>query len=338
LGHFGAPYEFKSDQGAEFVNAIINELVEQVGATKVTTFAYSHQSNGIVERSNKELTRWMEHMIYNKRMDKTQWEVALPFAVRIHNATAIETIKYSPAELLYGSSLMLDKNILVPKANALSSTTLSQWGKDRRALQDFMIHEAQERQQKKQRKRADEPDLEYTTYRNGSYVLLAYPESSVWKRRQPSKLAMVLRGPYEVITHEGTTYTLRDLVTNQRVKKMVFHLRPYHYDPTRINPAEMALKDHVGEYEVESIISHTGKWTNKSSLRFVVKWVGYDEPEDDQRWGDLKHVEQLHDYMRRQGQGHHIPIMEESDEEDSNDKSHPREEQLDAPRRTRRRT
>jgi hypothetical protein len=338
LGHFGAPYEFKSDQGAEFVNAIINELVEQVGATKVTTFAYSHQSNGIVERSNKELTRWMEHMIYNKRMDKTQWEVALPFAVRIHNATAIETIKYSPAELLYGSSLMLDKNILVPKANALSSTTLSQWGKDRRALQDFMIHEAQEHQQKKQRKRADEPDLEYTTYRNGSYVLLAYPESSVWKRRQPSKLAMVLRGPYEVITHEGTTYTLRDLVTNQRVKKMVFHLRPYHYDPTRINPAEMALKDHVGEYEVESIISHTGKWTNKSSLRFVVKWVGYDEPEDDQRWGDLKHVEQLHDYMRRQGQGHHIPIMEESDEEDSNDKSHPREEQLDAPRRTRRRT
>lgn len=83
-------------------------------------------------------------MLYNKRMDKANWEVALPFAVRIHNASPIGTIKYSP-----GSSLMLDKKILLPKENASSSAMLS-WGKDRRALQDYMIKEAQEQQKRKQ--------------------------------------------------------------------------------------------------------------------------------------------------------------------------------------------
>lgn len=116
------------------------------GSTKVATFAYSHQANRLVERNNKdkELCRWMECMLYNKRMDKANWEVALPFAVRIHNASPIGTIKYSP-----GSSLMLDKKILLPKENASSSAMLS-WGKDRRALQDYMIKEAQEQQKRKQ--------------------------------------------------------------------------------------------------------------------------------------------------------------------------------------------
>ena len=338
LGHFGAPYEFKSDQGKEFVNGIMNELTELVGSTKVTTFAYSHQANGLVERGNKELCRWMEHMLYNKRMDKAKWEVALPFAVRIHNASPVDTIKYSPAELLYGSSLMLDKNVLLPKANA-PPATLSSWGKDRRAMQDQMISEAQKQQAGKQQARATSSDEQHTTYRNGDYVLLAYPESGVWKRKQPCKLAMVLRGPYEVISHEGTVYTLRNLVTNQRIQKMVFHLRPYHYDATRTNPNDMALKDHQGDYYVEEVISHTGSWKRKASLRFVVKWVGYDEPDADQKWNDLKHVEQLHDYMRAHGQEHHIPVMEDSDEEalDEDIQMPPEDPTPVIPRRTRRR-
>lgn len=298
----------------------MDELTKLVGATKVTTFAYSHQSNGIVERANKEIVRWIEQMVYNKRLPHSEWEKALPFAVRIHNASPIASIKYAPADLLFGTCNFLDKNILVPKGNAEDATTLSSWGKDRRAMQDFMIEQAQKVQCTAHAKRSDKPNKEYTVFRNGEYVLLAYPESSVWKRRSPTKLAMTFRGPYKVLSHEGTTYTLLDLVTNQKIQKLVFHLRPYHYDAKRVDPAEMALKDHQGEFYVEEVLSHTGNWKKKSSLRFVVKWCNYDEPEGDQLWADLKHNKSLHAYMRKIQQQAHIPSMEDdSDSDDSDD-------------------
>ena len=316
LGHFGAPYEFKSDGGKEFANKVMDELVQMVGSTKVTTFAYSHQSNGLIERANKEIVRWIETMVYNKRLQHNDWELALPFAVRIHNASPIATIQYAPADLLYGISNFLDRNILVPKDNVVAETTLSSWGKDRRAMQDLMIQRAQAQQCTAHAKRTDKPDTSYTTFRNGEYVLLAYPESSVWKRSAPTKLAMTFRGPFKVLSHEGTTYTLLNLTTNQQFKKMVFHLRPYRYDAARVDPKQMALKDHQGEFYVEQVLSHTGSWAKKSSLRFTVKWIGYPEPEPDQLWADLKHVQQLHDYMRQINQERHIPIMDDSDSDD----------------------
>jgi hypothetical protein len=336
LGLFGAPYEFKSDGGKEFANGLMKELVGLVGSNKITTFAYSHQSNGIVERSNKELCRWMEHMLHNGRQPFENWEKALPFAVRIHNSSPIATIRYSPAELLYGDSIVLDKNILLPRANRPADETLSNWSKDRRALQDAMIAQAVKVQRAAQEKRASSPDKQFTAFRNGEHVLIAYPDSAVWKRRQPHKLAMAFKGPYKVLSHEGMVYTLQNLVTNQRVKKLVFHLRPYKYDATRVDPKDMALKDHVGEYYVEQIVSHTGSWKRPTGLRFVVKWVGYPIPEGDQLWKDLRNVKQMHDYMRRIGQGAYIPEMEESDlesDDDSVDNTEHQEEDCTGPRR-----
>jgi ribosomal protein L21E len=310
----------------------MKELVGLVGSNKITTFAYSHQSNGIVERSNKELCRWMEHMLHNGRQPFENWEKALPFAVRIHNSSPIATIRYSPAELLYGDSIVLDKNILLPRANRPADETLSNWSKDRRALQDAMIAQAVKVQRAAQEKRASSPDKQFTAFRNGEHVLIAYPDSAVWKRRQPHKLAMAFKGPYKVLSHEGMVYTLQNLVTNQRVKKLVFHLRPYKYDATRVDPKDMALKDHVGEYYVEQIVSHTGSWKRPTGLRFVVKWVGYPIPEGDQLWKDLRNVKQMHDYMRRIGQGAYIPEMEESDlesDDDSVDNTEHQEEVFD---------
>ena len=317
LGIFGAPYEFKSDGGPEFANKVMDELMKMVGSNKVTTFAYNHQANGIVERGNKELCRWMEHMLYNQRIPLDNWEKAVPFAVRIHNASPVATIQYSPAELLYGSSLNLDKNVLLPRENRNEKELLSSWSKNRCALQDAMIKRAQEVQADSQAKRATPHPQQTTVFRNGDYVLVAYPESSVWKRKAPHKLAMSFKGPYKVLSHEGTVYTLQNMVTNQRTRKLLFHLRPYQYDKNRVDPAEMAYKDHQGEFYVEEVTSHTGDFKRLTSLRFVVKWIGYPIPEDGQLWKDLRNVKQCHDYLRKIGKEKYIPVMEEdSDTED----------------------
>jgi hypothetical protein len=210
----------------------------------------------------------------------------------------VDTIKYSPAELLFGDSVVLDKNILIPKANQRKDIELSTFMKDRRQLQDQMILEAQRTQKSRAAQRADPEEKAITTFKNGQMVLLAYPESAVWKRKRPTKLGMVFRGPYKVLSHEGVEYTLEDLVTHERLKKLVFQLRPYHYDARFVDPQQMALKDRIEEFHVERIVSHSGSWKKIRDMEFVVKWTGYDEPEGGQKWADLKYNRTFRQYLR----------------------------------------
>jgi hypothetical protein len=339
-GIFGAPYEFKSDQGREFVNKVMDEVLEIIDAKHTMTLAYNHQENAIVERSNAELVKWINDMVYNKRLEKTAWTKALPFAVRIHNASPVDTIKYSPAELLFGDSVVLDKNILLPRENQRKDRELSSFMKDRRQLQDQMILEAQRTQKNRAAHRADSEDKIITTFKNGQMVLLAYPESAVWKRKRPTKLGMVFRGPYKILSHEGVEYTLEDLVTHERLKKLVFQLRPYHYDARFVDPQQMAMKDHTAEFHVERIVSHSGSWRKIRDMDFVVKWKDYDDPEDGQKWVDLKYNQTFRQYLRDHGQHRHIPAADDESSDSELDEVEAAEElrHQQFTRRTRQRT
>ena len=317
FGYFGVPYELMSDGGKEFVNPIIKELLEMIGSKNTTTLAYSHEENSIVERANKEIVAWMRHMIYGDKKNHDEWVQTVPFAVRIHNATTIDTLQYSPAELLFGDSILLDKNILLPKGNRVQRTDLTTFMKDRRTLQDRMIQRAQAHQKEVQKKhRSGGTQDKITIFNSGEYVLLAYPETAM-RTRRPRKLYMMHRGPYKVISHVEHRYTIENLITKKREDRPIFLLRPYYYDPTRTNPQDMALKDFKGEYYVERIIAHTGSWKTISRMTFTVKWFGYAEPETGQKWKDLKYVDEFHDYLKLQGQERHIITIPSDDEDDS---------------------
>ena len=71
-------------------------------------------------------------------------------------------------------------------------------------------------------------------------------------------------------------YSLHDLVQNKNVTIHVTRLKIFEHDPARHIPLEIAAKDYE-EDEVEKIIRHTGDPKRKSSLDFLVRWLGYDE-------------------------------------------------------------
>jgi hypothetical protein len=321
MGIFGVPYEVKTDGGSEFVNAIFDHILKLSGSRKITTVAYSHEENGIVERANQEIGKWIGDMIYDHRESLNAWEEALPFATRIHNASPISTILHSPAQLVFGSNAVLDKNILLPRKNRTPlEDDAHTYLKDRVALQDLMIKRAQNRSKTLHQSHKQKSPTEITTYKHGDFVLLAYPESSVWKRRRPHKLGMMYTGPYKVIKKgKDNTYLLENLVTKERKEKLVFHLRPYHFDPTRTNPQDMAMKDHQGEFYVERIVGHTGKFTKPSGLRFSVKWLLYPEIEHGQLWKDLKNVDKMAEYLTEIGKEQYIPPKDDSDDDSTAD-------------------
>ena len=55
-------------------------------------------------------------------------------------------------------------------------------------------------------------------------------------------------------------------------------------------------------------MSHIGDFKRKSTLQFLVKWLGYDESENTyEPWKQLRNTEQLHAYLIRSGLQNQIP-------------------------------
>ena len=123
-----------------------------------------------------------------------------------------------------------------------------------------------------------------TTFPVNSYVLVAYPDSGFTKRaRPPNKFMPEWKGPYQVIAHIGSSYTLLNLVTMKEETGIhVKRLKEFIYDEGT-DPRQVANQA-TDSWDVEKIISHTGqpydskKRDTKKSMVFQVKWVGFDEP------------------------------------------------------------
>ena len=307
-GYFGFPSQLLSDRGSQFVNVIIKEFLELAGTEQLMTLSYSKQENSIVERANKEVGRWLRAMLYHDKLRKNKWSKFLPFVERIHNASVISTTGHSPAQIIFGDRVELNRNILLPKNERLETNeSLSEWMSERKTYQDKVIEAAQSLQRKHEQEHC-ETNLEredlVSNFEIGSYVLVAYPDTNYGQGR-PSKLHTMLRGPYKVVDKVRNEYKVQNLVTNRVETKSVFLLREFHYDATRTDPLTIALKDYEEEYLVESIEKHNGSWKNIKNMRFLVKWVGFEE-RTWEPYSNLKNNEQLRDYVINMGHSHRL--------------------------------
>ena len=59
LCRHGLPLEFESDNGTEFCNQIIEQLLKLLEIKKTTTSAYHPQSNTLVEVCNKTIAEYL---------------------------------------------------------------------------------------------------------------------------------------------------------------------------------------------------------------------------------------------------------------------------------------
>jgi hypothetical protein len=315
FGRYGTASELRSDGGSQFVNEIIEQMLLLLGTYHEITLAYSKQENAIVERSNKEVLRHLRNLIFDKRV-LSLWSIFLPSVQRMMNAAIHSALGVSPAQILFGNAIDLDRH-LFPTAKEFSITyadlTLSQYASDLLAAQDIIIKVAQDHLLEKnaQHLKSKEKYMKHekfrdhyealvenqasstpskntsiipTTFPVNSYVLVAYPDSGFTKRaRPPNKFMPEWKGPYQVIAHIGSSYTLLNLVTMKEETGIhVKRLKEFIYDEGT-DPRQVANQA-TDSWDVEKIISHTGqpydskKRDTKKSMVFQVKWVGFDEP------------------------------------------------------------
>jgi hypothetical protein len=142
-----------------------------------------------------------------------------------------------------------------------------------------------------------------TDHAPGSYVLVKYREGA-----PPSRLHTLLKGPLRVIQGAESKFTLLDLITNKEKDYHVSDIRPFIFDPLLTDPTDVARKDYL-EFFIEAILKHSGsKTSKKSSLRFYIKWLGYDD--DRNSWEPFSNIRDMtvcHEYLRSHGMANHIP-------------------------------
>jgi hypothetical protein len=297
IGRYGAPISIQSDNGSQFVNDIIENLMRLVGSFHRLTIAYSKEENAIVERANKEALRHLRALVFSVGTN-VDWSIRLPLVSRILNSTVHESIGVSPSALLYGNTINLDRGIFLPnEAIENKDIPLSEWSASMLQTQQRLIDMAQRRQQLINAKHMIEnPDKELTSFPVNSFVLANYPDGPLG-HRPPTKLHTQLQGPFRVVGNVGSIYTLYDFVTNQEIQRHIKLLHPYYAQPQDPTPESIALKD-KGEFLVNSIVRHTGDPNRKSEMDFLVRWEGYTAADDQWLpWRALRNNPKLHEYL-----------------------------------------
>ncbi len=255
----------------------------------------------------------MRGLVFAQRI-KTVWSTVLPLVQRIMNASVHKSIGVSPAQLVFGNSIDLDRG-LFPRGQALPETemtpTVRQYLETLLQAQGHLIELAQQQQA--------ETDLTHietaVKKRNGpvtefpinSYVLLNYPAGLGDMHKPPTKLHTRWRGPYRVSAVRGDEYSLQDLITLKSSYHHVKDIKAFQWNAARVDPEEVAYRD-KDVFEVQNIIKHRGDVKRVSTLQFFVKWFGYDDSTNTwEPWKHLRTNARLHAYLEAHGLGNLIP-------------------------------
>jgi hypothetical protein len=309
LGRYGCPAQITSDNGTQFVNNLLDELYEIMGIENRPILAGSKEENGIVERANQEVMRHLKAILFHRKI-KDKWSRVLPLVQRIINSTVHRSLGVTPAQILFGNSIDLDRGLFLDRSiivNGRESTVtetntpkkLSAWADEMLKIQAEIISIAQQHQTEINVANQNKHSTERSEFPINSYVLVEYSDTT-----HPfggPALQTRHRGPYRVVKINMNHYTVQNLVTNQLEEFQVNLLRPFIYDPTTVDPRDIAMRDH-DMWTVEMIVNHKfahNKPKNKSNLYFKVRWTGF-PPESDtwEPYKNLRNVEALHQYLR----------------------------------------
>ena len=319
IGIFGTPSEFVTDNGSQFNNTLVDEIISMLrdkfkaSSGHSLSLAYSHQEQGIVERANKEVLRHIKAIVYDEN-STYYWSDYIPFVQRILNTEVHSSTLWTPSQLVFGTAIDLDRGILTP--NALMKNhdhkAYSAYVERLVAAQKHAIEAAKYMQLEKDSRHMSQYHSDgisistITEFVIGSYVLLEYPDTGL-SNKPPNKLMTHLSGPYQVMSYKGPHYTIRHLNHNSVQTVHVSRLSVFRYDKERIDPKFVTSKDNC-EWFVERAIrhyfkddddneSHERKYRKNSRLYFEIKWVDVVNTTHEP-WRNLVANSIVHQYMR----------------------------------------
>lgn len=185
---YGAPKALLTDQGTNFLSALMRAIARKFRIKQCKTTAYHPQSNGSVERSHHVLWEYLKQYVDKER----EWDELLKLATFSYNTSVHESTKYSPHELVFG------KTARIPTSDPILSNDLCKTYTDYLTSLFDRLRDSQDAakenlcQAKQRSKRYYDKKCNPQTFQRGNQVyLLAEPIKG--------KFADQYRGPYEIL-------------------------------------------------------------------------------------------------------------------------------------------
>ena len=314
IATYSTPDEIQSDGGPQFYSEMVSALYRITQIDKLKSAPYSHEENGIAERAIKTVQEHLRALLFDREV-KQSWSVVLPLVQRIMNASRHQAIGCSPAQIIFGNSIDLDRHI-VHDPEVETEIHLPAWHQKLVDKQAILIDKVQRLLKTVALKHCQEGPVRQPLpeFPNGSFVTVKYLTGA--NNRPPTKLHTPMKGPFRVVGMTDDHVQIQDILDLEgRVREVhVSACRPFNFDPTRVTPREIARKDN-DEFFIEKIMSHEDETPHssrtkprKDCLYFTVRWQGYG-PEADTRepWSGLKDTTQLWTYLHQHGLQKLIP-------------------------------
>ena len=290
---FGLYDSIYSDPGSALLATVVEHLNAWLGTNHCVSLIGRHESNG-TEHTNGIFMGHLRRLVHDERLThKWASDTVLPL---INHALSVtpnaELGGLSPAELKFGT---LDyKRFHLPQPlppghsyHELVTRLDHNLATVRSITTDFQLSLRAKRQ-------AQTPHNHQNLYQDGDFVLWN-PKEHTHSFRS-SKLAPKLLGPYVVHSQlRNDVSCTHCLLQTQHI----FHcdrLTPFFGTPS--SAKKLGLLDN-NEYYIDFIVSHNGSLNHRRTLKFQVRWVGYDSSDDTwESYANLRHAIQLHAYLR----------------------------------------
>ena len=284
---FGFPRVIQSDQGTEFVNAVIRELCRTAHIDQRVITRWHPRADGRVER-----TIGLAWDVIKKELHgvKENWPMFVPWAQSCLNNKISELTGASPFQLFFGRHFNpLIDHTSDPPRERLSETELKQMNE--RMIKNIfpMLHERVKAKRGDMVRRLAKR-VGADQFRKGAIVML--------RRRGPDGTPMVSKtepiwdGPYMITNRtRHSVISLQDSLGNP----IPTTCKPHHLKYVS-GPTDTFLQTRGW---VERILKHRGV---EGSREYLIRWVGY-PPEADEwvRESDIDADDCITDYWQRQG-------------------------------------
>jgi len=295
IGLFGLMSFLRSDGGSQFTANIIKEVTRYFAIDHHVIVAYHPQANGLVERRNAEVMKHLRAIVLDRRV-KDNWSTYLPIVQNIVNSAFDSSINTYPSRVIFGDSLKLSFQMVFG-----NKVTPTHEGMDDYILQlneaIALISDASRCYlEAKIAARAAKGKIQSTSHHFAirDYVLLEYPN------RAPHKLSPIYRGPLIIVDHPSDNiFVLGDILNDRLLTVHEDRLRYFHV-AADVYPEELqklAAADHDSFFP-EEILAHRGNIKNRSTVEFLVRWVGLDAADDTwEKFSTIKNVGAFMDYI-----------------------------------------
>ena len=97
ISRFGCPRVIHTDQGSNFVSAIMKNFCKIFKIQRITSTAFHPQSLGSLERAHRVFIDYLKHYCV-----KTDWDGWIRFGIFSYNTSVHEATGFTPHELVFG--------------------------------------------------------------------------------------------------------------------------------------------------------------------------------------------------------------------------------------------